>query len=355
MHELIYFESPGFAETSRFCLELSGLEWKNTVVDWDGYMQLKQQGELPWGVLPIIRTPNGVVAESNALLRYTGALAGLEPDDLFTRTKVDELVEVINGWREAFVPTFSIQDMDEKIAAREKLFSEYLSKIGFNADPVLLAYKSNKEIQKMICLIQKRRAEYEFTTSDKTLHKLWVISNNKEIQNISNHFKSINSLYIADGHHRSASSARLSKIKNSNCFMSMLIDEKQLNVFSFNRVIKNTINIKEIDLLKKLKETFTIKKIQEIEFNSNFKNEILLITKSNSFSLIPKKGTYNNDLLSILPTSILSNNILQPIFKMDDNSKEINYINGKIPNNKIFRIVNESKNSLAFILKPTTN
>ena len=246
-----------------------------------------------------------------------------------------------------------IKKHEKTINKREKLFSEYLNKIGFNADPVLLAYKSNKEIQKIISLVQKRRAEYEFTTSDKTLHKLWVISNNKEIQNISNHFKSINSLYIADGHHRSASSARLSKIKNSNCFMSMLIDEKQLNVFSFNRVIKNTINIKEIDLLKKLKETFTIKKIQEIEFNSNFKNEILLITKSNSFSLIPNKGTYNNDLLSILPTSILSNNILQPIFKMDDNSKEINYINGKIPNNKIFRIVNESKNSLAFILKPT--
>ena len=247
----------------------------------------------------------------------------------------------------------SIKKHEKTINKREKLFSEYLSKIGFNADPVLLAYKSNKEIQKIICLVQKRRAEYEFTTSDKTLHKLWVISNNKEIQNISNHFKSINSLYIADGHHRSASSARLSKIKNSNCFMSMLIDEKQLNVFSFNRVIKNTINIKEIDLLKKLKETFTIKKIQEIEFNSNFKNEILLITKSNSFSLIPNKGTYNNDLLSVLPTSILSNNILQPIFKMDDNSKEINYINGKIPNNEIFRIVDDSKNSLAFILKPT--
>ena len=124
MHELIYFESPGFAETSRFCLEISGLEWKNTVVDWDGYMQLKQRGELPWGVLPIIRTPDGIVAESNALLRYTGALAGLEPEDLFTRTKVDELVEVINGWREAFIPTFSIEDIDEKMAARERLFHE---------------------------------------------------------------------------------------------------------------------------------------------------------------------------------------------------------------------------------------
>jgi hypothetical protein len=74
--------------------------------------------------LPIIRTPEGTIAESNALLRYTGALAGLEPEDLYTRAKVDELVEVINGWRAAFTPTFSIEDLDEKIAARQALFAE---------------------------------------------------------------------------------------------------------------------------------------------------------------------------------------------------------------------------------------
>ena len=124
MHEVVYFDSPGFAEVSRFCLGISGLEWKNTVVDWDGYLELKKKGELPWGFLPIIRTPEGTIAESNALLRYTGALAGLEPKDLYVRAKVDEIVEVINGWRSAFIPTFSIDDLDEKIAARQALFAE---------------------------------------------------------------------------------------------------------------------------------------------------------------------------------------------------------------------------------------
>ena len=246
-----------------------------------------------------------------------------------------------------------IKKHEKTISKREKLFSKYLSSTGFNADPVLLTYKSNKEIQKIISTAQKERAEYEFTTSDKISHKLWVISSKEEIQNISKKFKSIKSLYIADGHHRSASSARLNTSKNSNYFMSMLINEKQLNVFSFNRVIKNTININEIDLINKLDEFFVVKKVRKIEFISDVKNEILLITKSNSYSLTPKKGTYNDDLLSILPTSILSNNILKPIFKMDDNSKEINYISGKTSNNEIFRIINESKNSLAFILKPT--
>ena len=124
MHEVFYFNSPGFAEVSRFFLGIYSLEWKNTVVDWDLYLELKNQGELPWGFLPIIRTPEGTIAESNALLRYTGALAGLEPKDLYTRAKVDELVEVINGWRAAFTPTFSIEDLDEKIAARQALFGE---------------------------------------------------------------------------------------------------------------------------------------------------------------------------------------------------------------------------------------
>ncbi len=198
----------------------------------------------------------------------------------------------------------TIKKHEKTISKREKLFSEYLSSTGFNADPVLLTYKSNIEIQKIISTVQKERAEYEFTTSDKISHKLWIISSKEEIQNISKKFKSIKSLYIADGHHRSASSARLYTSKNSNYFMSMLIDEEQLNVFSFNRVIKNTININEFDLINKLNKVFVVKKVRKIEFNTNIKNEILLITKSNSFSSTPKKGTYNNDLLSILPTSI---------------------------------------------------
>ena len=124
MYEIVYFASPGFAEVSRFCLEISGLEWKNTIVDWDQYSEMKNQGELPWGYLPIVRTPHGTVAESNAMLRYTAALAGLEPKDLYVRAKVDELVEVINGWREHFMPTFSIENVDEKISARKAMFVE---------------------------------------------------------------------------------------------------------------------------------------------------------------------------------------------------------------------------------------
>ena len=124
MHELIYFDSPGYAEPTRFCLEISELPWKNTTVDWDGFQALKDSGELPHGYLPILKTPQGTLAESNALMRYAAALAGLEPEDLFLRGKVDEILELIQGWRASFTPTFYIEDLDEKIAARKALFEE---------------------------------------------------------------------------------------------------------------------------------------------------------------------------------------------------------------------------------------
>jgi prostaglandin-H2 D-isomerase / glutathione transferase len=124
MHELIYFDSPGYAEPTRLCLEISGVPWKNTTVDWDGFQALKEAGELPWGYLPVLKTPQGTIAESNALMRYAGTLAGLEPEDLFVRGKVDEILDMIQGWRTSFTPTFYIDDLDEKIAARKALFVE---------------------------------------------------------------------------------------------------------------------------------------------------------------------------------------------------------------------------------------
>ena len=124
MHELIYFAGPGYAEPTRFCLEISEVPWKNTVVDWDGFQALKDSGDLPWGYLPILKTPQGTIAESNALMRYAAALAGIEPEDLFIRGKVDEILDLIQGWRADFTPTFYIDDLDEKIAARKALFAK---------------------------------------------------------------------------------------------------------------------------------------------------------------------------------------------------------------------------------------
>ena len=94
----------------------------------------------------------------------------------------------------------------------------------------------------MIKLISKNEAEYNFTTTNKVQHQMWLIEKEEDI-NLIWEFEYIDKIYIADGHHRSASSALLTKKKNadkqanSNYFMSYLIDEKQLNIINFNRLV----------------------------------------------------------------------------------------------------------------------
>lgn len=244
-----------------------------------------------------------------------------------------------------------IKKHEKTLVKREELFTKYLSSTGFNADPVLLSYKTNNTINKLINNCTNKRAEYEFTTSNKVLHKLWVISNKDILLKISESFNKINSLYIADGHHRTASSARLSQNNNSKYFMSLLIDEDQLNIFSFNRIVKNINTLILKDFLLKLEEKFHITK-KENNYYPVTDKEISMYLEKSFYSLTARKNSFNDNLVSKLSPSILSNNILKNILNLDDNNKDIEYINGKIELDKIKSICDNSKNSIAFILKP---
>ena len=244
-----------------------------------------------------------------------------------------------------------IKKHEKTLVKREELFTKYLSSTGFNADPVLLSYKTNNIVNKLIDKCTNKRAEYEFTTSNKVLHKLWVVSDKDILLNISESFKKINSLYIADGHHRTASSARLSQNNNSKYFMSLLIDEDQLNIFSFNRIVKNINTLIPKDFLLKLEENFHVIK-KENEYYPAIDKEISMYLEKSFYSLIPKKNSFKDNLVSKLSPSILSKNILEKILNLDDNNKDIDYINGKIELDKIKSICDNSKNSIAFILKP---
>ena len=245
----------------------------------------------------------------------------------------------------------TIKKHEKTIKKREELFTEYLSKVNFNADPVLLSYKSNEKINQIIKSLTSTRPEYEFSTSNTALHKLWIITNSKDIFKITEEFKNIHSLYIADGHHRSASSYRLSKNNGPNYFMSFLLDEKQINIYSFNRIIKN-IDINLDKFLQNISNSFKLKEISNLEFQSDDENEILVYYENTFLSITPKEKINSGDILSELSYSILNDKILKDILNLDFNKEDIQYQNGKIKNEKIIETVNREKNAIGFILKP---
>lgn len=243
---------------------------------------------------------------------YTGIIAGASLDDY------------LEG---------EIKIHEQTISKREEMFCDYLKTTGFNAEPVLLTYNRSDVIDHIIENYSEQRPEYEFTTTNKVTHKLWLVNNTKDIERISQEFSKIGSLYIADGHHRMSSSSLLYKENKSkeNAFcMSYLVSDNQISVQNFNRLVKDLNGLSIPTFLEKLESNFTITTKSEYH-KPVLADEISMYLQGQWYSLI-----YNNEekknlnVVDKLDPSILTNNILSPILDIFDlrTDKRIGFIDG---------------------------
>ncbi|MBT5858443.1 MAG: DUF1015 domain-containing protein [Flavobacteriales bacterium] len=253
---------------------------------------------------------------------------------------------------------------EQTLTKREKMFKNYLQTTGFNAEPVLLTYSDNSVISGLISEKIKNRAEYEFTTTNKVCHKLWVVNNSDEIKVMVSEFSKINKIYIADGHHRSASSALLCQNirkentefnpeDNFNFFMSYFIEESQLRIINFNRLIKHTNGQTANELIYKIEGSYSVKKMGKEIYSPTLKNEISMYFGGNWYSLIAHSKKYNSTSESLDPF-ILSESILSPILGIADEKTDsnISFYDGTIPLDELRKKVDNQEYSIAFILKP---
>ena len=258
----------------------------------------------------------------------------------------------------------NIKVHEKTITKREKIFKDYLQITGFNADPVLLSYSDNKHINSIVSDKMSERSEYEFTTTNKVCHKLWKIYDEKIINKIVSEFKNIKDIYIADGHHRSASSSLLCENlrkenpnynpeDNFNFFMSFLIPESQLNIINFNRLVKHTNGFTEQEIISKIEKSYSVKNKGENIYSPILKDEISMYLEGKWYSLIAYSKKYNSTFQSLDP-SILSENILSPILGITDEKtdKNITFLDGTIPLLEIKSKVDSGEYKVAFILKP---
>ncbi len=236
-----------------------------------------------------------------------------------------------------------IKKHEGTIKRREHLFQNYLKVTGFNAEPVLLTYKDDKTLEEIINIKKKKRPEYEFSTSDKRLHKLWVVSDKNSIKKITNAYQNIEALYIADGHHRTASSSLLAKdlaAKNKkhngtedyNFFMSYLIPESQLQIAEFNRFVKDLNGLSVAEFLLKLTVIFKIENRGQQLYIPSKKHHFSMYLNGEFYSLYLRKEVYNfTNALSKLDAEILYTTILNPILGIKDltNNNRIGYSHNK--------------------------
>ena len=236
-----------------------------------------------------------------------------------------------------------IKKHEDTLEYKEEIFVKYLKTVGFNAEPVLLTYPNNDALGGIISSVMQTRAEYEFTTTHRDTHYLWPVSEAPVVSEISEIFKKMPTLYIADGHHRSSSSCLLAKElaqenKNHtskeayNYFMSFLIPESDLKIFEFNRLIKDLNGLSKEEFLIQLDFSFRIENRAQHFYKPTKKHHFSMYLDGDFYSLYLRKDTYEiNNALQALGTQILYKLIFEPTLGIKDlrNDTRIAYTDGK--------------------------
>jgi uncharacterized protein (DUF1015 family) len=257
----------------------------------------------------------------------------------------------------------TIKKHEATLTSREAMFTDYLEQVGYNAEPVLIAYADQNNIDQLIAQYSLQRPEYEFTTTDRITHELWVLSpeNTSELQTA---FESVPVAYIADGHHRSASSARLFKnrqdaeqaVKNAGNFLAYFVPESNLSILEFNRLVKDLKGYSATTFLHALSALGELKELKAAE-KPKQEHEITLFIDQKWYSL-----TFLNYLIDEnhpvngLDSSLLTELILSPLLGITDlkTTDRVTFSPGSEDLSLMEELITSNKFAVGFVLYPAT-
>lgn len=264
-----------------------------------------------------------------------------------------------------------IKKHEDTLQYRVELFKDYLHQTNFNTEPVLITYPDSVEINTFIALRKQSKPVYEYSTTNKEKHTLWKIDTQSEVDWLQEHFENIPNLYIADGHHRSASAELLYEQdkhlgnENLNYFMSFLIAESNVKIYEFNRLIRDLNGLSKDAFIKKLSEHFVIvAKNQEIWKPQN-KFEFGMYLDGSFYALFYKhqntelsnraESRLGESILDNLDSQILYDKVLLPLLGIEDlrNDERIDYIPGKLSISVIKDLIDEGEFEVGFMLYPS--
>ncbi|NQX91113.1 MAG: DUF1015 domain-containing protein [Flavobacteriales bacterium] len=252
-----------------------------------------------------------------------------------------------------------IKKHEQTIERREELFAKYLNTVNFNAEPVLLCHENNEELEIITRQVMGQDPEYDFTTTDRVRHTLWVISDPKTINSLETCYQQMDALYIADGHHRCASSAKLSEMRGADAegkkdhavehFMAYIIPSSSLNIHGFHRVIKDLNGLSSQEFIEQIKSICEVEQIVMPELNRHKGMMDMYLDgkwwRIDASSLIEP---YEPD------SSWLTNNILAPLLDIKDlrTDKRIKFRPGSQHIEQLVKAVDNGDHQCLILMHP---
>lgn len=238
-----------------------------------------------------------------------------------------------------------------------------------NIEPVFFAYPHNDELDSIVSEIIKNEPVYDFVApGDGFGHHFWTIDSPEINARITEIFAGIPSLYIADGHHRSAAAALVGAEKRQqnsnhkgteeyNYFMAVCFPDNQLNIIDYNRVVKDLNNLTDEEFIAKLSVNFEVEKKGIEIYKPNKLHNFALYLSGSWYSLTAKAGTYNdNDPIGVLDVTISSNLILDEVLGIKDlrSDKRVDFVGGIRGLGELQKRVDNGEMRVALALYPVS-
>ncbi|MCL2760570.1 MAG: DUF1015 family protein [Desulfuromonadales bacterium] len=252
-------------------------------------------------------------------------------------------------------------------ADKEEDRVKHIDYINANDEPVFYTYRRRPSIVAVVESVINETPEYDFKTEDGVSHTLWIVNEKEVIEKLTEEFAEIPSLYVADGHHRSAAASRVRDLRKAanpfhkgneeyNYFLTVIFPDSELNIMSYNRVIKDLNGYFVEDFLQETGKTFDVTLLNEQPELSN-RHNFGMYVNSKWYRLIPKEGSFNrNDPVEALDVSILQKNLLEPVLGISNprTDQRINFVGGIRGLAELEKLVDSGDYAVAFALFHTT-
>lgn len=244
---------------------------------------------------------------------------------------------------------------------KEKDRIDHMRTIKAQTGNVFLACKDNKELNDIFDHWKKQHnAAYYFTADDGVTHAIWVVDAAATIDAITNLFaEKIPFTYIADGHHRAASAAKVSKelpdSEDARFFLTTIFPANQLAILDYNRIAKDLNGLSEDEFLQRLAEKFDVAKADSAVRPAGL-HAFGMYLKGQWYTLQAKEGTYKTDPIGVLDVTILQESVLDSILGIQDprTDKRIDFVGGIRGLAELEKRVNDGEAAVAFSLHPVS-
>lgn len=284
--------------------------------------------------------------------------------------------QVMNGRiQTGLVFTASIDDYINNIikkheftrADKEQDRINHVDYCNANTGPIFLTYRKDNKVSKIINSYVEREPEYDFYSEDDVRQSVWIINKDKDIECLIKLFENIDNMYIADGHHRCASAARVGQMRRIdnpnytgeeefNYFLAVAFPDEDLYVMDYNRVVKDLNGLSREEFMQKISEKFEIRNYNGNNgYKPTKKHAFGMYLDNEWFILEAKKDSFNeSDPIDRLDVSILQKNLLEEILNIKDvrTSDRIDFIGGIRGIKELERRVNKDM-KVAFSMYPT--